>query len=50
MAVAIGYRGELGDVGAGDRSRTGDLAITNRTLYQLSYAGLSMHLNVAQLV
>jgi hypothetical protein len=34
------------DVGAGDRSRTGDLAITNRTLYQLSYAGLSMHLTI----
>src|SRR5262249_11249595 len=28
--------------GAGARTRTGDLSITNRLLYQLSYAGASM--------
>ena len=29
--------------GAGDRSRTDDLLITNQLLYQLSYAGDGMH-------
>ena len=29
----------LGDFGAGTRTRTEDLLITNQLLYQLSYAG-----------
>ena len=29
-----------GDTGAGERTRTADLLITNQLLYQLSYAGV----------
>ena len=32
-----------GKGGAGDRSRTYDLRITNALLYQLSYTGNGMH-------
>ena len=32
-----------GDYGAGDRSRTYDLLITNELLYQLSYTGEDAH-------
>ena len=36
------YEGDKED-GAGDRSRTYDLRITNALLYQLSYTGVGAH-------
>ena len=33
---------EVNNYGAGDRTRTDDLLITNQLLYQLSYAGLTL--------
>ena len=42
MPKAVGSRNRqvIDLIGAGERTRTADLLITNQLLYQLSYAGL----------
>ena len=42
LALGLGHTdGQVSEVGAGRRTRTPDLLITNQLLYRLSYTGVS---------